>query len=217
MNLNKCARYKSGHLLWISPRLGILWLLVIQLGGGFADPILAQTPAPLRVGVETEGDRTGNGYQVAEGDSIRVFLTANDGQPGDPAVEVRWRLYANPCDGGLFDVIPIQEGSVSVQVADPERALEIPAPDDWVLQMTNRCLSLVVDFPGLVAPAPRYGWDFTLLDNETRFPEGVTAWIPDSPSFTVVPFVAAPDGSAYFIRDLNDYPPRGLWFGSDLI
>jgi hypothetical protein len=93
--------------------------LVILLGGEFADRILAQTPAPLRVGVETEGDRTGDCCQVTEGDSIRVFLTANDGQPGDPAVEVWWRLYANPCDGGLFDVIPIQEGSVSGLPANP--------------------------------------------------------------------------------------------------
>lgn len=207
MNLNKCAGSKSWHPLWISSRLGILWLLVILLGGGFADRILAQTPAPLRVGVE--GDRTGNCCQVTEGDSIRVFLTANDGQPGDPAVEVRWRLYANPCDGGLFDVVPIQEGFVSVQVGDPERAVEVPAPDDWVLQTTNRCLSLVVDFPGLVAPAPRYEWGYTLLDNETRFPEGVTPWMPDFTSFTGGPFVAAPDGSAYFVRDLSDYPPSG--------
>lgn len=209
MNLNLCVISRATRPWRTGSRRSILWLLILLLGGGFANRLVAQVPAPLRVEVETEGDRRGNCCQVVEGDSIRVFLTAKDGRTGDPAVEVRWRLYAKPCDGGHFDVLPIQESSTWVQAGDPERALEIPAPDDWVVQTTNRCLSLVVDFPGLVAPATRYEWTYTLLGNETRFPEGVTAWMPDFTSFTGVPFVAAPDGSAYFIRDLSDYPPSG--------
>ena len=162
--------------------------------------------------MEAEADRTGTCCQVAEGDPIRILLTAIDGSSGDPAVEVRWRLFANPCDGAPLDANPIQEGSTLVQAGDPERILEVPSPDDWALQTTNRCLRLTVDFPGLAAPESRYEWLYTLLDNEARFPEGVTAWFPDlSATFGYgVPFVAAPDGSAFALRDLSDYPSGTL-------
>ncbi len=197
---------KPARSLRVSPRWGIAWLLIALLGSGTAVHTSAQTEAPLRVAAELADDRTGTCCQVTEGDPIRFILTPAGGRSGDPSVEVRWRLYAASCDFGLSGAIPIQEGSTFVQAGDPERVLEVPTPDDWTLQTTNRCLSLEVDFPGLAAPATRYGWFYTVLDNETRFPEGVTPWLADySSSGYSVPIVAAPDGGAYLIRDLSDY------------
>jgi hypothetical protein len=196
----------SARSLRVSPRWGIAWLLIALLGSGTAVHTSAQTEAPLRVAVEAADDRAGTCCQVAEGAPIRVFLTPIDGRSGDPPVEVRWRIFAASCDDGVFGAIPLQEGSTFVQAGDPERVLEVPTPDDWTLQSTNRCLGLAMDFPGLAAPAPRHDWLYSLLDNETRFPEGVTPWLPDfSSSGYGVPFVASTDGSAYLIRNLNDY------------
>ena len=181
-------------------------MLTLLLGVGMVEMASAQIVAPLRVLAEAEADSTGTCCEVGEGDPIRIILTPIGGRAGDPAVEVRWRLYAASCDFGTRDANPIQEGFATVQSGDPERLLEIPTPDDWALQSTNRCLWVAVDFPGLADPAPGYGWGYTLLDNEARFPEGVTPWFADvgASSGYIVPFVAAPDGSAYLIRDLSD-------------
>lgn len=81
MTLNPCAVSRAARPLWTDSRWGILWILILLLGGGFGDRIVAQSPAPLRVGGATERDRTGNRYQVAAHSHLPTLRLP----PGPPA------------------------------------------------------------------------------------------------------------------------------------